>query len=656
MNAELSTARGRGTISKGLVTIALLKSNFDEKRDHIEMFQPFLLDAISARASDDFSLEEIKKEFEERHGLVIPADTMKILLSRACNRKVIKREAGRYFRDKNALGGTDITEARKRVEKEHIFLAAEFRKFASLKDLAIPTDEEGIVMILDFIAENQTAFLLNDPSSAQFSPSRNLPHRDAKIVATFITEVGLKNPQLAEYLQRMLEGLVLQNTLLLKDISAAARKFQDLTVFLDTAFMFRALGLHGQVNTVAARESLELLRTTNARLAIFDKTVEEMRSILRGCERALGVPDRTKLYWHYDLTKYLFQKHYSPSDVRTVIALLDRNIRDLGISIIEIPLHDRDFTLGEKDLASRLAGEKDPDEPRVVHDVDCVAAILTIRRGYSPQSLDNAKAVFATTSGSVVRKVDAWFRASRETGASPIIYQIALSNIAWLKKPASAGKLKLHELVALCAAAIRPSEKTWTAFLNHLRKSQNEGSLKSDEAVAIVANELTETFLGELDEETDLDSNSLSEIVDRVKADYRKEADAAVGKAQAVVAEAQGKVVEAHARAGEQEEKRRELELRVEGRVNVLALVVSKAAFYLAAIVVSIGLIFSLPGVFRPLGKTGSFLAWASIIVFSIFSFYHVLRGIHLEHWRLTLEGIVRTKLRNWIIGAKDTK
>jgi hypothetical protein len=111
-----------------------------------------------------------------------------------------------------------------------------------------------------------------------------------------------------------------------------------------------------------------------------------------------------------------------------------------------------------------------------------------------------------------------------------------------------------------------------------------------------------------------------------------------------------------YARAGEQEEKRRELELRVEGRINFLALMVSKAAFYLAAIVVSIGLIFSLPGVFRPLGEIGSILAWASTILFSIFSFHHVLRGIHLEYWRLTLEGIVRNQLRNWITGAKDAK
>jgi hypothetical protein len=31
---------------KGLVTVAILKSNYDAKRDHVEMFEPFLIDTL----------------------------------------------------------------------------------------------------------------------------------------------------------------------------------------------------------------------------------------------------------------------------------------------------------------------------------------------------------------------------------------------------------------------------------------------------------------------------------------------------------------------------------------------------------------------------------------------------------------------------------
>ncbi len=46
--------------AKGLATLALLKANYDAGKDHIEMFVPFILDAISIHPSGDFAAEDIK--------------------------------------------------------------------------------------------------------------------------------------------------------------------------------------------------------------------------------------------------------------------------------------------------------------------------------------------------------------------------------------------------------------------------------------------------------------------------------------------------------------------------------------------------------------------------------------------------------------------
>jgi len=100
LNGSISEAT-RSTAARGLSTVALLKANYDKGRDHIGLFQPFLLDTIFQRQAADFSVEEIKGELHQRHQLKIPAHSLKTLLDRAKKNGAVKREGGRYFRSKD---------------------------------------------------------------------------------------------------------------------------------------------------------------------------------------------------------------------------------------------------------------------------------------------------------------------------------------------------------------------------------------------------------------------------------------------------------------------------------------------------------------------------------------------------------------------------
>ena len=186
---------------------------------------------------------------------------------------------------------------------------------------------------------------------------------------------------------------------------------------------------------------------------------------------------------YIDLPNAHVQPQHSTSDVRQARALVQKQLGQLGIDIRPIPPHDRRYTRDEADLTRRLQApgfaDTDPIEPRVQHDVDCVAAVLTSRGARSPDSLDHARAIFATTSSGVVQTVNEWWRAGGEVGLSPIIHYIVLSNAAWLKKPGAATDLKLRELVALCTAALRPSATAWQRFLRHLRKLEDSGELST---------------------------------------------------------------------------------------------------------------------------------------------------------------------------------
>ena len=195
-------------------------------------------------------------------------------------------------------------------------------------------------------------------------------------------------------------------------------------------------------------------------------------------------------------------------------------------------------TLDEKDLSERLSIGGDIGdsivEPRVVHDVDCVAAILTLRRGRvtSSSDLSRSHAVFVTASKKVLQTTREWYRDQGLAGVPPIIHWSTISNLAWLKSPAHGTTSKVHQLTAMCGAALKPDRNTWQRFLDHLTKLEESKELDSDESVAILVSSLTEQLLVELEDDDDLDSSSLEEVVDRVRKRYAKQAEEEITEAK----------------------------------------------------------------------------------------------------------------------------
>ena len=71
---------------------------------------------------------------------------------------------------------------------------------------------------------------------------------------------------------------------------------------------------------------------------------------------------------------------------------------------------------------------------------------------------------------------------------------------------------------------MRPTSQTWTKFVDTLRQLRSDGSITDDETVAIVVSELTEPLLAHLDDDGDVDADSIAEAVERIRDGYRTEA------------------------------------------------------------------------------------------------------------------------------------
>ena len=147
---QMSSQQQNQSATKGLATVAMLKVNFDAGRDHVAMFQPFVLDAV-AHLDADLGVKEVRREVLARHELSIPINALQTILGRVVRAGYLRREGGRYFRTEKPLGVTDVQKERSLVEARQKLLARRLCQAANEQGVEIGTEDDALDMILKFL-------------------------------------------------------------------------------------------------------------------------------------------------------------------------------------------------------------------------------------------------------------------------------------------------------------------------------------------------------------------------------------------------------------------------------------------------------------------------------------------------------------------------
>ncbi len=577
-----------------------------------------------------------------RHGLAVPRHTLRTLLSRTTKGGLVSRQYGRYFR-RHDFPQSNIPEAKAKIDAEHSQLTSQLRNFLADHSQPVETDEDALALLLEFLERNHVGMVLDDSYQDRTDFGESRSHGKSRLLIRFVKDVVPLNDRLTSILQRMLEGFVLQNALVLNDIGSAKRKFKDLAVYLDTRLVLQALGYQGKASQVATNEMIAMLKRAGARVAVFDATIKEIRGLLSFYQQRLGTAEGRNSLNPNALTRFLLINQYTPSDVVQISALLNQAVQEAGLTIKPVPSRIPRYTLDESDLARRLAKTDAPEyEPRVWHDVDCVASVLTLRRSILPEDIDDAKAIFVSATGLVIRNVTEWYRRQLDTEhrngkadrvVPPVVHHFAISNAAWLKFPAAGQKLKIHELIALCSAALQPSPKTWGKFKRHLRDLQDSGVVSSDETAAILVNQFTDVGLSRLEDhstdDTDIDSDSMDEVIARVRASYASVAKEQTTKAKLAT------------------ERQRNLQIHVHQRAQKLASLITKGFLSILSIALITVMGFSWSGYPEPVLHIANLLLVALNLSSLIFGFY-------VFKYRASLQDRLAAWIRHWLTGAQD--
>ncbi len=514
-----------GHARRGLATIAFLKARFDAGMDHLGLFQPFVEDAIRIADADEIELSAVQKLVREAAGLSIPADIVKTLLRRASKKGLLTREGGRYFRTGLSEDDSELRERIKELELVQQGLATELRNFAAARGHALGTDDDALAVLTKFLDVNHIGLVLGQaPESRRWDTTSQLE----RIVAAFVSEVVSKGGPTYAALEGVVQGLIVQNALLLRDIPTTRRHLDGLTVFFDTGILLRALGYAGLVEQQVTIESLNLIRAAGARLCTFERTVNEVETILRVYEYRLASQEGVRSLHATPLTYHFLSVKATPADIRQIIALLRGSLTKLGIRIRDFPARISEYTENEQALAAILKDptrSSDSDDARVWHDVDAIAAVVTLRAGARPKQVWNAKYLFASGSSQTVTNAAKWYRETYPSGIEPIVHFRSVTNTAWLARSADASAVPMHELAAVCQALLRPSTGVWSRFVAGLGDLVSSGDISDDESIAVLASEFTHVRLSDLDSDVDVEASTIREIVERCGPNRRPTCD-----------------------------------------------------------------------------------------------------------------------------------
>jgi hypothetical protein len=646
----------------GLVTVAFLKARLDAGEDHLGIFMPLVLDVLPKLENRHFTASDVQQVLAEVHGVTMPHEAVGTLLRRAARKHVLVREAGLFHVNGEAtIPRSNVSGEKDRIGDGQLRLGEALRGHAAKRGLSLESSRDALDLLLCFLEKEQVGLLLGAASSS--SCGIGVSQRESVIVAEFLHDVVDADQALRVVLSSVLEGLVLYHAAFLPDLSDVDRKFHDLKVYVDSVLVRQALGYEGEGARVLMRDTIDLLRRSGVQCVVFDKTVQEIHRILAMYESNLATPTGRRRLRQVPMARHFLTMRYTPSDVQEMSALLETDVTAVGLLVQATPPRAAKYTADENALAERLADSRTHDkmEPRVTHDVDCAAAVLTMRRGRRSHRIEDAGAVFVTSSTLVITNTRLWWEEDEhEAGVPPVIHIRSLANLAWLKRPTFSAEFQILELVALCSAAMRPSQRTWRRFLDHLDSLQASQRLSQDEATAIIVSAVSDRLLWEAeldsDDPDDFDAETLDEVVERVMAHYGEDAEKRVRQAsrkhEHEMAEtrqtAEAETASAQARERFAAERLRRREMAIDGRARKWAKRGVRGVFWAALVIVVAGE-FALAASFPfPHGWIGSGVGFA-VVAATLLAVAAAVR--HISDLRVRAEEVAYMRLRDWLRG-----
>lgn len=570
--------------AQALTSLAILKVQWDERgHDYVDNFVPFLAEALRKSPTDVVSIEELQQQLRDLFRLNIPQGAIQTLLKRAERRKFVRRDRGVFIRIVAALP-SDFGVATEDAARQQRALLARFVTFARDKHGVEWSEDQAEGALIAQLQLAAVPLLASASTGVAVPAAEDTTQLDIFLASSFIVHLDRDDPEGFRFLETVVKGYTLAAALFLPDIGKARQRFSNLTVFVDTRLILRAMGLEGDRFRTASVELLNLLYHMNVSLACFTVTFDEITGILDAAQHALRDPRHNTKQGLFAVYERLVETGTRASDVEFMIANLEKILRTLHIKVRPVPEHKVALGISEGRLDEALVRAMPGQRLEAKrHDIDCISAIHRLREARLSHDIENCRFVFVTTNTALARATSEFFAREYERLATPLcVTDHTMATLAWVKNPGLANDLSVHEFIAECYAALNPGNELWRKYCDEISKLQVSGEITADDyhllrfsTVARAA--LLDATRGDPDA---FATGTVPEILEHARANARRDVEAQLGREHAALGVAEQEVL----RLREEQARRNASQLE---RVNGIGRGIAKLAGWLVYFAIS---------------------------------------------------------------------
>jgi hypothetical protein len=484
-----------------------MKINSDRGLDYVDNFVFFAVHIFKIREYQEIKISDIKKDFEEEYGLLLPYHAVFAILNKCKKRGYIYKENKNFFLNKEKIIKDDFSIESSSQQRKINEIIKSFKEYIlSLKmDSFTPTEEECEAALLSFIRDHNSDILSSSEGSVL--PSAPADKKTLYFLGKFIDKVSKDDAKTFDYLIDLSFGQALADTIVCDDFKNYLYDLSGLHCYLDANIIFGLLGIDGLMYQTANEEFLNVLVKSGAKLFIFSHTHEEIIGILNSCLKWLEHP-RFEIEKAHRAMIYFVSNNKTKSDVELLIIQLESVLQKFKITIQQKPIHDKkpnSFEIDEASLEQKIkkAYGYDPIYPAVGEetinrDIDSISAIYRLRRGMISRSLKSSGYIFITTNNALAYATHLLDREHfGSSGVSPCLTDNFVGRLLWIYNPQKYREVNKKKFLADASSIAQPSKILIKRYLAEIIKLKNNKNITEEQYFLLKGETKAINMLGE---------------------------------------------------------------------------------------------------------------------------------------------------------------
>ena len=455
-----------------LTSLAILKVTIDEGGDYFDYLRPFVLQVLVDHRPNPVEPGFVGQKILDQFGLEIPIQTIELVLFRINKRGYLKRNRKRQnFRITRDLPDPQI-EMKKGNAQRHInAIVNGLEKFSQDTPKKIDSYDQAINSICGFLKKFDISCIRAFLRGTVIPQVSTAIEADVVLVSNYVKYLQENDPDRFSSFQIVVQGHMLANALLSPDLARAAKNYKEVTFYFDTPLLVQRLGLESKARQSAVRELIDLIYKLGGTVAIFEHSRQELENVLRGAAANLNSEKARGVIVHEAR-----KRGTTISDFLLIAETLEKEIRDMDVEVRDTPDYITDYQIDEVSFEHVLQDEISYYNPRAkAFDINSVRSIYALRRKKKPTTVEKAKAILVTSNISFAKAAWEFGKQHQEfKDISSVITDFSLANMAWLKLPMQTPGIPQTQLLAMCYAAMEPSNLLLGKYMAQIEKLEKE--------------------------------------------------------------------------------------------------------------------------------------------------------------------------------------